>query len=301
MPANQLQTPWRWDQRDLMALLCLEPAGERGFRSYASDVNANGRVYGGQLLGQSLWAAGQTSSGRSPSMLQLTFLQGARPELPIDFSVDPLQDGRRISTRYICGVQGIGMVSSANASFQQLDSGPAGFSTLDRLPADPEGLPTLAELSAAMPDSNAGAQLYVAERAALDVRVIEPERLTQTGGSREIAYWMKLTQPLPDDAHLHHAALAYMSDGWLIPGLVPGVSMLELWRDYYVSNLNHTLWFHHYEPDVNDWLLFVSSTVPSPAERGLATTRVYDRSGRLVASTAQDLLITARQDLLSNP
>ncbi|WP_263143435.1 acyl-CoA thioesterase domain-containing protein [Pseudomonas sp. RIT-PI-AD] len=286
---------WRWDQRDLTELLCLEPAGESGFRSYVCDTNANGRVYGGQLLGQALWAAAQTVSGRSPGMLQLTFLQGARPQDCIEFSVERLQDGRRFSSRHLYGAQGTGMIFSANASFQVGQGDPGNPHRLENPMPEPESLPTLAELAARYPQRSEAVQLRFSSRPVLDVRPIHPEGYFEHPARQsKIAYWIRLNHALPFEGCLHHAALAYMSDSWLNGSLAPPVGMFELWQDYYVSNLNHTLWFHSLDIDASDWLLFVNDAVRSLSGRGLAMTHIYDRGGRLLASMAQDILIAPR-------
>ena len=285
----------RWDQRDLTELLTLEPTGQQNWRSYAYDTNANGRVYGGQLLGQALWAAAQTANGRNPSMLQMTFLQGARPKDTIEYSVEGLQDGRRLSTRHVYGVQGTGLVLSANASFQVAQSEPGDLHQLQQPMPAPESLPTLAELAERYPQDSEAVQLRFNARPVLDIRPIHPQdHFERPADRRDTAYWVRLNQPLAVEGCLHHAALAYLSDGWLNASLAPGQGMLDLWQNHYVSNLNHTLWFHSLEIDVNEWLLFVNDAVRSLSGRGLTMTHIYQRDGRLVASMAQDLLISPR-------
>ncbi|MEN0108975.1 MAG: acyl-CoA thioesterase domain-containing protein [Pseudomonas sp.] len=284
-----------WDGRDLTELLTLEPSGQNGLRSYVSDSNVNGRIYGGQLLGQALWAAAQTVEGRSPSMLQMTFLQGARPQDSIEYSVEALQDGRRFSTRHLYGVQGTGLVCSAHASFQVTQSDPGNPHRLARQVPEPDSLPTLAELAARYPQRSEAVQLRFSGRPVLDVRPVHPEGyFEQPAAHTEIAYWVRLNQPLSGEGCLHHAALAYMSDCWLNGSLAPPLGMLELWQRYYISNLNHSLWFHSLELNANEWLLFVNDAVRSLSGRGLALTHIYDRSGRLVASMAQDMLLSPR-------
>jgi acyl-CoA thioesterase-2 len=285
----------RWDQRDLTELLTLEPTGQQNWRSYAYDTNANGRVYGGQLLGQALWAAAQTANGRNPSMLQMTFLQGARPKDTIEYSVEGLQDGRRLSTRHVYGVQGTGLVLSANASFQVAQSEPGDLHQLQQPMPAPESLPTLAELAERYPQDSEAVQLRFNARPVLDIRPIHPQdHFERPADRRDTAYWVRLNQPLAVEGCLHHAALAYLSDGWMNASLAPGQGMLDLWQNHYVSNLNHTLWFHSLEIDVNEWLLFVNDAVRSLSGRGLTMTHIYQRDGRLVASMAQDLLISPR-------
>lgn len=284
-----------WDQRELIELLPLEHSGPASWRSTVCDINANGRVYGGQLLGQALWAAAQTAQGRSPSMMQMTFLQGTRPDDAIEYSVESLQEGRRFSTRHVYGVQGTGLVLSANASFQAAQAQDLPPHQPHPVP-NPDGLPTLAELARRYEPHSEEVQRRLTGRPALDIRLAHPkDHFEQPAGGSEIAYWVRLTQPLCVDGVLHHAALAYMSDGWLNAGVASPQGIFELWQHAYVSVLNHTLWFHNPQINANEWFLFVSNGVRGHSGRGVATTHIYQRDGRLVATMAQDVLICARE------
>ncbi|MBA1204813.1 acyl-CoA thioesterase II [Pseudomonas capeferrum] len=285
---------WSWDQRDLTELLSLEKAADNTWRSYVCDTNANGRVYAGQLLGQALWAAAQTVEERSLTMLQMTFLQGARPQESIEYSVETLQDGRRISSRHIYGVQGAGLVMSANASFQAPAADSDDTYRLARQVPGPESLATLSELAAGFPAQGESLQLRARAKPLLDIRLINPAAcFDPAAGPGEVAYWMRLDQPLPSEGCLHHAALAYMSDSWLSSN-VSSRELLDAPWQHYVSNLNHSLWFHCLELDVTQWLLFVDDGVRSMSGRSLAMANIFRRDGRLVASVARDLLISPR-------
>ena len=283
---------WSWDQRDLTELLSLEKTANTTWQSYACDTNANGRVYAGQLLGQALWAAAQSVDSRSPVMLQMTFLQGARPQESIEYSVETLQDGRRISSRHIYGVQGTGLVMSANASFQAPAAGPDDTHRSTRQVPDPESLATLSELAPRFRAQGESLQLRASARPLLDIRLINPAVCFDPAAGRgEVAYWMRLDQPLTSEGCLHHAALAYMSDSWLSNNVCSRGLLDAPWK-HYVSNLNHSLWFHCPDLDVTQWLLFVDDGVRSVSGRSLAMATVYDRDGRLVASVARDLLVS---------
>ncbi|WP_431757389.1 acyl-CoA thioesterase [Pseudomonas sp.] len=276
--------------------MSLETIGNNTWQSYVCDTNANGRVYAGQLLGQALWAAAQTVEDRSPGMLQMTFLQGARPQDSIEYSVETLQDGRRISSRHIYGVQGTGLVMSANASFQVPQSGPNNSQRLAWQVPGPESLPTLSELATRSTFQCKSLQLRVSAKPFLDIRPINPAICVDSAAvvQSKVAYWIRLVQPLPTEGCLHHAALAYMSDSWLNGNVASQQSLDDFWQQCYVSNLNHSLWFHSLELDVTDWLLFVNETVNSLSERSLTMTHIYQRDGRLVASMTQDLLVSPR-------
>lgn len=285
----------RWGQHDLTELLTLHPTGQQNWRSSTYDANANGRVYGGQLLGQTLWAAAQTLHERTPSMLHVTFLQGAHPKDTLEYSVEGLQDGRRLSTRHVYGVQGTGLVLSANVSFQVAQSRPEQLHALQQPIPAPENLPTLAELAERYPQGSDFVQLRFSARPVFDIRPVHPrDHLECPADRRDSTYWVRVNQPLAAEGCLHQAALAYLSDSWLSASLVPEQGAPDLWQNHDVSNLNHTLWFHSLEINVNEWLLFINDTVRSRPGRGLSLTHIYRRDGRLVASMAKDVLISPR-------
>ena len=91
-----------WDGVDLNDLLALEASGPACWRSRLGDPNSNGRVFGGQLLAQTLLAAGQTVPGdRGVTAMQVLFLRGASAERSIDYHVTPLLEGKRFSVRHV--------------------------------------------------------------------------------------------------------------------------------------------------------------------------------------------------------
>ncbi|MDN6860245.1 thioesterase family protein [Pseudomonas sp. CAN2814] len=286
-----------WDQGDLTQLLSLEDGPQDTFRATVNDSNVNGRVYAGQLLGQALWAAAQTVPNRVPSTLQATFLQGARPEDALEYKVEALQDGRRFSSRHIYGVQGTAVVLSAHATFQLPGESAEAAPRLAGDIPPPESLPDLRELAERYPGQGEAVQLRFTGQPLLDIRPVNPEAyFGNASAPSEIAYWVRLLQPLTAEGCLHHAALAYLSDCWFNGALAPPASAGGLRHGHYVANLNHTLWFHTPEPACDDWLLFVSQGTRSLAGRGLALAHIYRRDGRLIASMAQDLLISPRTD-----
>ncbi len=286
-----------WDQRDLTELLALDADGQNRYRSHACDLDADGRLHGGQLIAQALWAAAQSAGGRSPGMLQSTFLHDADPQGAIEYSVESLQDDRRLSNRHVYAVQGTGLVLSAHVSFQQpgVDSGR--FHHLDRQMPAPDTLPTLAERATIDANPGEGLRLRMIDHPMLDVRPIALQ--SQCDGVAEhgeSAVWVRLKHALPGEGCLHHAALAYMSDCRLTRWPVPSTMTTQAWQHCRVSSLNHTLWFHSPAIDANDWLLFLSDPVRSLSGRSLVSTRIYQRYGRLVASRVQELWVEAATD-----
>ena len=84
--------------------------------------------------------------------------------------------------------------------------------------------------------------------------------------------------------------LAYASDLTLLgASLLPhGIVIGD--RRIQPASLDHALWFHRpFRAD--EWLLYDQSSPSASGARGFATGRLYNESGSLVASVAQEGLI----------
>lgn len=283
------------DHADLSALLRLQPLDGGQLRSTRNVRNLNNRIYGGQILGQLLTAAAQTvDSDRAPSMLQMTFLHGARADADVDYQVVHLQDGRRFSTRRVGARQSGKPVADSHVSFQvpaqgpehQLD--PAAFPLPPQGSADPADQPPLLHdllQRAGYPD--------LLPHPLIDFRFIDPADPSVKAG--EFHYWQRVSHPLADDAMLHAAALAYLSDWWLnfvsLALFLPKPGEPQI----YMASLNHALWFH--QPCRSDrWLYCVARSSHVGNARSLSTVEIYDESRRHVASVAQQALQARRTD-----
>lgn len=275
--------------------LQLKAAGPGRWRSQHGDANQNGRSYGGQLLGQALRAAlMEAPAGRPPTMMQFLFLQGALPDQPIVFDVKRLQDGKRFTSLHVRGTQGERTVLDAQVSCALNLPGPS-LAEASLAPAGegPEDLATLAEVPEALRDRLALMGGYGRDcNAAIDFRI--PEPLRQIDGAtaqRHFRYWMKVPQALPEDAHLHAAAFAYLSDWWLNYCMLAPHLARAGERGMYVSSLNHALWLHA-PPRADRWLHVHASNVHAANGRGLAIAQYHDQGGRHIATATQDCLMT---------
>lgn len=285
-----------WDYQCLSDLLTLKKIGDAEFRSALHDININGRIYGGQILGQALAAAlGTVSDKRLPTALQLLFLKGGTDQAPVEFQVTPLQDGKRFSSRHVRAVQNEQFLCDAHISFQE---NPTGIEFSEPAPANipaPESLMTLSQLSEKYADKAATGDYLLVEKPCLHLCIIDHEDHLFTSGSEPtLAYWLKLRNPMrePNESPAHYAALAYLSDFWVAASSMTAHASLAATRGkFYFSSLNHSLWFH--APVRGDeWLLFISENTRSSQGRGLSTARIYDRDYRHVATIAQECLVS---------
>lgn len=280
-----------WNQTDLPCLLRLAKVGPGRWRSRYSDVNANGRIYGGQLLGQALTAAlYDVPPERAPTMMQAIFLQGALPGDAIEFEVTALQDGRRFSSRRVSATQANGRrVFDAQVTCATVQDAPEHGDSSPVLPGErPEEQPCLADLPKSMygPIGRVGGYSD-ASKPAVEFRVPDAARQLSpdTCGSR-FRYWIRVGSMLPADTRVHAAALAYLSDWWLNFSTL-GLHMRTMAdRRLYISSLNHGLWLHR-PVRADEWLHVETDSPASAGGRGMSVAKVHDAAGKLVASLAQ--------------
>ena len=249
-----------------------------------------GRVFGGQVLAQSLVAAMRTiPEGRFVHSMHGYFLRPGDVSLPITFSVDRIHDGRSFSTRRTQAYQEGNPILSMIASFQ--DEGEGVEHQID-MPADipdPESLPSAAE---ALGKVDHPIARYWAFERPFDMRhVPSPVFLSVEGGHvAHQAVWIKAIGTLPDDQNLHRAALAYASDYSILEPIFRRHGVAWATPGLKAASLDHAMWFHRFGR-VDEWMLYVQESPNARGGRGLSLGRIYDRAGRLLASVAQEGMV----------
>ena len=93
------------DTLSLMETLQLERLEVNLFRGTTSDEEARERIYGGQVIAQSLLAAYETVENRVCHSLHCYFIRPGDPNVPIIFDVDRSRDGGSFTTRRVIAVQ----------------------------------------------------------------------------------------------------------------------------------------------------------------------------------------------------
>jgi acyl-CoA thioesterase II len=252
----------------------------------------NGRVFGGQVLAQSLIAAVRTvDAERSVHSLHGYFLRPGDSSAGITFAVDRLHDGRSFSTRRTQAYQNGVPILSVILSFQTASDG---FEHQIEMPHDlpgPEGLPSAVEVLSAI--DHPMARVWAEERA-FDMRhVPSPIYLTVEGErSAHQAVWMRALGRLPDDPNLHRAALAFASDYTILEPVMRRHDLPWSRPDLKLASLDHAMWWHRFAR-ADEWLLYTQHSPSASGGRGLSFGTIYDREGRLVASVAQEGMVRA--------
>jgi acyl-CoA thioesterase-2 len=233
----------------------------------------SGRIFGGQVLGQSVMAAQRTIDGRDIHSLHGYFLRPGDIALPITFSVDRIHDGRSFSTRRTQAYQNGLPIFSMIASFQTPDEG------LDHQVEMPTGMPQPEDLPEYTPSrAHPFERRYVTSP--IDYSV-NGDRIAQQ------SVWFKAAGTMPDEPGLHRAALAYMTDFSIlepvlrrhgVPWAAPGLKL---------ASLDHAMWFHRFGR-VDEWMLYSQESPSATSGRGLSFGRIFSRDGALLASVAQE-------------
>jgi acyl-CoA thioesterase-2 len=271
----------------LVNLLDLEQLEVNLFRG-VSPPHSPTRVFGGQVAGQALVAAGRTvPDDRLVHSLHAYFIRPGDPCIPIIYEAERVRDGRSFTTRRVLAIQHGEAIFSLSASFQLTQRG---LEHSEPMPTDvphPESLQDVGTRIAAGGD--AGWMGGVPRP--LDLRFVEEPLWA---GSREASHksrrvWMRADGVLPDDPLLHQCMLTYASDLTLV-GSVVARHDLTATAEVQMASLDHAVWFHGgFRAD--EWLLYEVYSPVASGSRGLATGRFFRQDGVLVATTVQEGLV----------
>ncbi len=269
----------------LLDVLNLEQTGEDTFRG-RSLPQLNGRVYGGQVLAQTLLAAGRTvDPARTPHSLHGYFLRPGDLEEPIEFQVERLRDGRSFSARRTHALQFGKPILSMTASFQEPQGGIEESQEMPQAP-DPMTVDSAVEKFSAMDHPVAK---FWTSQAAFDIRHVEEPLYLAPASERtdRQMVWMRARGPVADDQLTHRALMAYACDQLMLEPVLRRGGLSWALKGMSIASLDHAMWWHR-DARVDEWLLYVQSSPSAQGGRGLGSARVFAQDGTLVASIAQE-------------
>jgi acyl-CoA thioesterase-2 len=274
----------------LVELLDLERIEENIFRG-VSPPSATVRVFGGQVAGQALVAAGRTvPDERRVHSLHAYFIRPGDPSVPIVYDVDRIRDGRSFTTRRVVAIQHGKAIFSLSASFQIEEPGLDHAEPMPEVPG-PEELPTRLESLGDLAEKLGRAASVPRP---IDIRyVTEPPWRSRDRGPRTDArsqVWMRADGKLPDDALLHVCVLTYASDMTMLDAVLARHGVYWGTDKVVGASLDHALWFHRpFRAD--EWFLYDCHSPSASNARGLATGRFFTRDGDLIATVVQEGLL----------
>ena len=254
------------------------------------------RVYGGQVIGQALVAASRTvSPNRSAHSLHGYFLRAGDTTIPILYKVDRIRDGKSFTTRRVVAVQRGQAIFTMSISFQVDEGGLSHQFDMPKVPA-PDSLPTEDELRREQAKSwPKEFQESFSGSSAIQVKPVDPVDLLNPEPAQAMQRcWMRCGEALPDDPRIHQCVLAYLSDWSLLDtaSRPHGVSFMQ--ENVQVASLDHAMWFHR-SFRADEWLLYDQDSPSASGARGFNRGLIYNRTGKLVASTTQEGLLRIYQ------
>ena len=261
----------------------LEPAGEDRFIGRAEREHPEwNRVFGGLVLGQAAIAAGRTAPDPSLHSLHAYFLRGGRPDVPIEYRVERVRDGRTFTSRRVLASQEGVPICDTTMSFAHHEDGISHQESMPDVPP-PESLRD-ARIEYPMDDGSTW------PLGPVEWRVFEPfDKIARPGELASVREWFRFRAALPHDPVLHAAALVFCSD----MGSLNGVERRYGWEGmshHASASLDHGFWLHR-PARLEGWFLMVTDTPVANAARAWTQRQFYARDGTHVATMVQEAVV----------
>ena len=240
-----------------------------------------GRVYGGQVVAQALYAATQTVEEKfRPHSLHAYFIRGGTPTEPIRYEVDRLRNGRSFCTRAVVARQSGGAILHLSSSFQ-----------IDETDVEAEIQTVKMPLVPNPDDMRARADNWP--------WIMERRTMVSYPGAGQSMGWVRLVDPIDDDPLKHVCGLAFTSDTIQF-GSARSAHPLNVPEDqhretFIGASLDHAMWFHR-PLRADDWHLYEWECRTMRGGRGATFGNLFAPDGSHVASIAQEVLLRERRD-----
>ena len=269
----------------LVSLLDLEPIEVNIFRGAQLDEERQ-RVFGGQVAGQALMAAGRTVEHGRVHSLHSYFLRPGDPTVPILYEVDRIRDGRSFTTRRVVAIQHGRAIYNMEASFHDLED-EQHHATSSRCPRCPTPTHCRRCGNGSSPTERNGRSGSRSR-----IRSTSATSATCPGTTRCAAgpyhrLWIRADGELPDDPLLHACVITYASDMSLFDTVLMPHTVSWDDPDFMGASLDHCMWFHR-PIRADHWMLYDMDSPAAAGGRGLARGFLYNQEGELCVSLAQE-------------
>jgi acyl-CoA thioesterase-2 len=237
-----------------------------------------GRIYGGQVVAQALWAALKTVDEEfATHSLHAYFIRAGNIDEPVRLEVDRLRDGRSFCTRAVVARQSGGAILHLSCSFQRHEADAEVQTARMPIAPDPDDC---------RPRENDWPW------------VMERRPMVSYPGAGQSMGWVRLIDPLPDDPRLHVCGLAFTSDGVQFDAarsIHPLQVPQEQYHDAFMgASLDHAMWFHR-PMRADAWHLYDWDCHGLTGARGMTVGNLFAPDGTHVATVAQEVLLRERR------
>ena len=289
MPADNIVQS---EAQSLLDILVLEAIEENLFLGRNEPNRPGSRIFGGQVLAQSLAAAYNTIETLHAHSMHAYFIRPGDVAKPVLYEVERIRDGRSFATRRVVAVQNGEAIFSLDVSFQIAEPGMEHSVAIPNVPL-PQELADDYEMALAMDADHPGA-------ARLSPMAKQPRPFHRRSvfcvGSPEWMQprshnptWIRFPQTVQEQSVVR-CLLAYVSDMSLVATAILPHQQDTGFDTLQTASLDHALWIHR-DVDFSDWLLFDKHTTVAQNARALVHANFFSRSGQLIASVTQEGLL----------
>lgn len=281
---KQESTP-DWELDELYGVFDVEQVGEDRFRATSAperirpEDGSRAMVDGHQLLGQAVVAASRSASDRFVKSAHMVFARAASAAAPVELAVDRIHQGRSFSSLSVRALQGERLCAQGLflLDTDELD-------TIRHAAALPAGVDP--ERAEPFPYPVRGREL----RMPAGTDYARPDAV----GPPRLDVWVRYAHA-PEDPAIRQAVIAHLSGPFTIgTSMRPHAGFGEAQAHRTLSTGVLSLTVRYHDPCALDgWLLVAHESVH--AGRGLCdgVGRIFERSGRLVATFSQEALLRA--------
>lgn len=238
------------------------------------------RLYGGQLLAQTLRAARLACPGKAPKSLHTVFVAEGRTSEPVRYSTEVIREGRTFATVRVEAAQEHGTLTVSTASLHAWEENTPGTPGHQEPPS----------ASAAAQPPGPGQELTL-PLLPFEIRAAHPLD-TEEAATPRWELWMRTPE-----ADAAAELLAYASDLTVIGTALralPGQTQAGAGTEFTSAVTSHTLWFHR-PPRTGDWLRLRQHSPVTTHGRAFGQGEVHTSDGSLTASYAQEALLRFRR------
>lgn len=262
------------------------------------------RVFGGQVLAQSLNAAARSvEPDKVPHSLHGYFLRPGDFNRPIIFEVDPIRNGRSFSTRRVVARQNGEAIFNSSISFHRVEESPEHQMELpgnvpppDQVQSDNERISALIANNPDVDSKRLRSDYLLFPEDVVELRSPFPRNvLTAEPADPEHGFWFRFVADIGDDPVMHQTLLSYISDKALMGTGIRPHNIGFFTHKLMWASLDHAMWFHS-DIRVDDWVYYHLDSPKSGRARTFNRGSFYTQSGELIASTVQEGLFRLIRD-----
>ncbi|WP_340613454.1 acyl-CoA thioesterase II [Xenorhabdus thailandensis] len=276
--------------QNLINLIHLEKIEEGIYRGQSEDLGFP-QVFGGQVIGQALYAAKQTvADDRMIHSFHSYFLRPGDSHKPIVYDIEVLRDGKSFSARRVSAIQNGHPIFYMTVSFQGHEESFEHQNTMPLVPS-PEELDSQEEMVKKMASSLPAKLKKVFSTPPLEMKFVPLKNLSNHSSPVPVRYiWFRSNGKMPEDPVIHHCLLGYASDFNFLPTALQPHGVKFMAENMQIATIDHSMWYHR-PFNMDDWLLYSIESPSASGARGFVRGHIYNRAGVLIASAVQEGVI----------